>query len=70
MNRKLDTDSYVFFYEQDFYVLSNFSAFCLYWRGKPFFTSEHAYHWPRSDLLWMLVRQELRSQSDAEVKRS
>lgn len=50
MNRKLDTDTHVFFYEQDFYVLSNFSAFCIHWRGKPFFTSEHAYHWSRFDL--------------------
>jgi ribA/ribD-fused uncharacterized protein len=50
MNYKLDTDSQVFFYEQDFYVLSNFSAFCIHWRGKPFFTSEHAYHWARFDL--------------------
>lgn len=50
MNHKLDTDSQVFFYEQDFYVLSNFSAFCVHWRGKPFFTSEHAYHWARFEL--------------------
>ena len=46
----LDTDSRVFFYEQDHYYLSNFSAFCVHWRGQPFFTSEHAYHWARFDL--------------------
>jgi ribA/ribD-fused uncharacterized protein len=46
----LDTTRQVFFYEQDFYVLSNFSAFCVHWRGKPFFTSEHAYHWARFEL--------------------
>lgn len=46
----LDTAERVCFYEQDFYVLSNFSAFCVHWQGKPFFTSEHAYHWTRFDL--------------------
>jgi hypothetical protein len=33
MNYKLDTDSQVFFYEQEFYVLSNFSAFSLQWNN-------------------------------------
>lgn len=37
----------VFFYERDFYVLSNFSAFRLHWRGHSFDTSEAAYHWNR-----------------------
>lgn len=44
---KLDTPTQVFFYEQDFYVLSNFSAFNLYWRHNTFQTSEHAYHFER-----------------------
>jgi len=44
-NIKPDTDSQVFFYEQDFYVLSNFSAFVLVWEGLTFHTSEAAYHW-------------------------
>lgn len=44
-NYKLDTDMQVFFYEQDFYVLSNFSAFNLVFCGLTFPTSEHAYHW-------------------------
>ena len=43
----LDTDDSVFFYEQDFYVLSNFSSFKLYWRGLDFDTSEAAYHWEK-----------------------
>lgn len=43
----LDTQSQVFFYEQDFYVLSNFSAFQLKWRGEVFMTAEHAYHWEK-----------------------
>jgi predicted NAD-dependent protein-ADP-ribosyltransferase YbiA (DUF1768 family) len=47
MNHKLDTDSQVFFYEQDFYALSNFSAFRLMWRDIDFDTSEHAYHWEK-----------------------
>lgn len=41
---KLDNDRQVFFYEQDFYVLSNFSSFRLHWRGIDFDTAEHAYH--------------------------
>lgn len=45
----LDTASQVFFYEQDFYVLSNFSAFQLFWRGEVFPTSEHAYQWAKFD---------------------
>ena len=47
MNHKLDTDKQVFFYEQDFYVLSNFSAFTLQWRGLRFDTSEAAYHYEK-----------------------
>jgi ribA/ribD-fused uncharacterized protein len=43
----LDTDSQVFFYEQDHYYLSNFSAFRLRWDGIDFDTSEHAYHWEK-----------------------
>lgn len=47
MNYKLDTDTQVFFYEQEFYVLSNFSAFALEWEGRLFSTSEAAYHWEK-----------------------
>ena len=43
----LDTETEVFFYEQDFYVLSNFSAFSIKWQGRRFPTSEHAYHWEK-----------------------
>lgn len=46
-HHKLDNDRQVFFYEQDFYVLSNFSAFNLQWRGRTFPTSEHAYHYEK-----------------------
>jgi len=46
-NRKLDTDSHIFFYEQEFYIFSNFSAFRLVWKGVDFDTSEVAYHWTR-----------------------
>lgn len=46
----LDTDKQVFFYEQDFYVLSNFSAFKIRWRnGHQFATSEEVYHWEKFD---------------------
>lgn len=45
-NHGLDTDSQVLFYEQDFYPLSNFSAFRVKMMGGiDFDTSEHAYHW-------------------------
>ena len=46
-NHKLDNEKQVFFYEQDYYVLSNFSAFRLKWRDIDFDTSEHAYHWEK-----------------------
>ncbi len=41
----LDTPERVCFYEQDFYVLSNFSSFTVYWSGVRFDTSEALYHW-------------------------
>jgi ribA/ribD-fused uncharacterized protein len=44
---KLDTETQVFFYEQDFYVLSNFSAFTLWRAGMRFHTSEAAYHYEK-----------------------
>ena len=40
----LDTPERVCFYEQDFYVLSNFSSFSVQWRGHRYPTSEHVYH--------------------------
>lgn len=43
----LDTLNEVFFYEQEFYVLSNFSAFSIEWKGRRFPTSEHVYHWEK-----------------------
>lgn len=60
---KLDNDQQVFFYEQDFYVLSNFSSFKVIWEGRAFPTSEHAYHWekfhfegfsPSTGLMWQV----------------
>jgi ribA/ribD-fused uncharacterized protein len=49
VNYKCDTDSQVFFYEQEFYCLSNFSSFRLLWRNIDFDTSEHAYHYAKFD---------------------
>lgn len=43
----LDTDEAVCFYEQEFYPLSNFSAFTLEWKKFRFDTSEAAYHWEK-----------------------
>lgn len=48
-NHKLDTNKQVFFYEQEFYVLSNFSAFSIRWLGRNFPTTEHAYHYRKFD---------------------
>lgn len=54
----LDTQDIVYFYEQDFYILSNFSSFALDWKGKRLATSEHAYHWEkfpdRPDIQFMI----------------
>ena len=47
VNHGLDTDYRVCFYEQEFYPLSNFSAFTLRWKGYRFDTSEAAYHWEK-----------------------
>jgi ribA/ribD-fused uncharacterized protein len=63
-HHKLDNDRQVFFYEQDFYVLSNFSAFTLYWRGWNFHTSEAAYHWERFATGRSLVEREAQSIAD------
>jgi ribA/ribD-fused uncharacterized protein len=43
----LDNERQVLFYEQDFYVLSNFSSFTLEWKNRRFDTSEAAYHWEK-----------------------
>lgn len=43
----LDTETEVFFYEQDFYCLSNFSSFELLWRNRRFHTSEAAYQYEK-----------------------
>lgn len=49
-NHRLDTDTQVFFYENDFYVLSNFSAFQMRWTDNRLFpTSEHLYQWLKFD---------------------
>ena len=45
----LDNERQVFFYEQDHYYLSNFSAFGIEWRGRMFDTSEAAYQWSKFD---------------------
>lgn len=45
----LDTKTQIFFYEQEFYVFSNFSSFKLEWKGEVWMTSEHAYHSEKFD---------------------
>ena len=49
MNHKLDTDECVCFYEQEFYVLSNFSAFRVRYQGVDYDTAEHAYQAQKFD---------------------
>lgn len=41
---KMDSSRQVFFYEQEFYVLSNFSSFRVRWAGRDYDTAEAAYH--------------------------
>lgn len=57
MNYKVDTDERVCFYEQEFYVLSNFSAFTLIWKGLRFDTSEAAYHWEKFPMHSLIKKQ-------------
>lgn len=57
MNHGLDTDERVCFYEQDFYVLSNFSSFTLRWQHLLFYTSEAAYHWEKFPHMPLLQRE-------------
>lgn len=44
---RLDTKGEIFYYENEFYPLSSFSAFGLHWKGYYFDTLEHAYHWEK-----------------------
>lgn len=41
---RLDTDKQILFYENEFYVFSNYSSFAIEWKGKLYPTSEHTYH--------------------------
>ena len=43
----LHTDEKILLCEQEFYALSNFSAFQIVWEGRNFPTSEHAYQWEK-----------------------
>ena len=40
----MENSEKIFFYEREFYPLSNFSSFMLEWKGVLYITSEHAYH--------------------------
>lgn len=64
-NHKLDTDTHVFFYEQDFYVLSNFSAFAIHWDGWRFDTSEAAYHYEKFKTASPLIAMSIRDAASA-----
>lgn len=45
----LDNEKQIFFYEQDFYVLSNFSSFSINFHSFDFPTAEHLYHYLKFD---------------------
>jgi ribA/ribD-fused uncharacterized protein len=66
---KLDTPNEVFFYEQDFYILSNFSAFRVKWGDQSFDTLEHAYHFRKfegvNNTMAQLARQAILNASSA-----
>lgn len=47
INHGLDTEHTCYFYEQDFYIFSNFSSFTVVWKNIRFDTLEHAYHWEK-----------------------
>lgn len=63
----LDTPERVCFYEQDFYVLSNFSSFNLHHAGLVFPTSEHAYHWEKYPRYGMIAGLILKAPSAHEA---
>ena len=42
-------DDAILFYEGEYYMFSNFSAFAVEWRGKVWMTSEHAYQAAKFD---------------------
>jgi ribA/ribD-fused uncharacterized protein len=45
----LDNEKQIFFYEHEFYVFSNFSAFRVEFNGQDWMTSEHAYQAAKFD---------------------
>jgi len=64
----LDTEKQILFYEQEFYVFSNFSSFKLEWKGEDWMTSEHAYHSEKFDDPELLKQlRDARSAHDAMV---
>jgi N-glycosidase YbiA len=46
---RLDTETQIFFYENEFYIFSNYSSFALEWKGELYPSSEHAYHSEKFD---------------------
>lgn len=80
MPHKLDTEERVCFYEQEFYVLSNFSSFKVEWKGILFDTAEAVYHWEKfehvvsrnwngSDSSWKLTSEQLLLPERATIQR-
>jgi ribA/ribD-fused uncharacterized protein len=63
----LDTPERVCFYEQDFYVLSNFSAFNVGIFGRDFQTSEHAYHWKKFNEVNSVIANQVRHARSAHL---
>lgn len=65
MKLTLDTPEQVFFYEQGYYVLSNFSAFNVHVFGIEFQTAEHAYHFKKFSDTNHLLASEIRAARSA-----
>ena len=57
---------YIDFYEREFYVLSNFSSFHIYWKDIDFDTSEAAYHWEKFPC-YPSIQQDIQRASSAHL---
>lgn len=60
---RLDNEKQIFFYENDFYIFSNFSSFAIEWKGKLYPTSEHVYHAEKFD--YESIKEEIRNTRSA-----
>jgi ribA/ribD-fused uncharacterized protein len=72
MPHRLDTEADIFFYENEHYYLSNFSAFAVIWKGFRFDTSEAVYHYekfPNNELIQYQIRTALSAHEALQIAR-